>query len=140
MKDCDRFNTCMSINCHACQVSSSSVDPYPYYISRDGCDKQHGTINKKDNANNIDIHRIIDEAMEKKDRMVTIFISEVGTTVSVQPIGESPHWTVEPDDENPNRNIFVCSECSTQSTFPGIYCSACGEKMNGCKEKENEQS
>jgi len=47
-------------------------------------------INKPDNA--IDIHKIIDEAMEKKDRSVTIFIGVQGTTVNVYPYQETkPH-------------------------------------------------
>lgn len=36
----------------------------------------------------IDIHKLIDECMEKKDRYITIFTSELGTSVSVYPMAD----------------------------------------------------
>lgn len=35
-----------------------------------------------------DIYRIINEAMEKKDRYVTIYCSETGTSISIYPLTE----------------------------------------------------
>lgn len=38
------------------------------------------------NKNIFDIYKLIDDAMEKKDRYVTIYVGEEGMTVSVYPL------------------------------------------------------
>lgn len=71
----------------------------------------------------IDIPRIIDEAMEKKNRSVTVFVGPQGTTVNVYPYQEAkPYWTSRD-------NHYICSECRAANHFPSPYCPICGEKM-----------
>lgn len=79
----------------------------------------------------LDIPRIIDEAMEKKNRSVTIFIGAHGTTVNVYPYQETkPHW-IEKDGR------FSCSECGYISDFyPYRYCPDCGEELKGVEHLE----
>lgn len=95
---------------------------------------------------NTDIHKIIDDAMEKKDRCVSIFISHIGTMVDVQPIDtHKPHWIPRcaPTD-NPNlrglRIGYACSECGHEISYhrtPEPYCGCCGEKLALLSEDEN---
>lgn len=83
--------------------------------------------------NNVDINKIVDDAMEKKDRQVHIFI--VGDTVSVNvtPLADSdPRWiiheTMKPGRRFPVRE-FECSECHVWLKDPMPYCGFCGEKL-----------
>ncbi len=46
--------------------------------------------------NEIDIHRLVDESIAKKDRYIIIFTSDLGTTVTVHPICDED----EDDDSN----------------------------------------
>lgn len=91
---------------------------------------------------NTDIHKIIDDAMEKKDRAVMIFISDVGTTVNVHPIDDhKPHWIpqyVKNDKFNYEYTAsYACSECGAENKYPTCYCGFCGEKMSIIREDEN---
>ncbi len=83
--------------------------------------------------NNVDINKIVDDAIEKKDRQVCIFISDVGTTVKVQPLSASdPRWIVRevkrPGSRFPKRE-YECSECHVWSDKIMSYCGYCGEKL-----------
>jgi hypothetical protein len=87
----------------------------------------------------IDIHKIIDDAMEKKDRTVYILINGENTSISVTPLGESdPRWILNEDEqEEQTDRVFVpitfsCSECGFISRDPSPYCPMCGEKLK-CK-------
>jgi hypothetical protein len=89
----------------------------------------------------VDIHRIIDEAMAKKDRYVTIFISDKATSVNVYPTGDEPMWIYAPlelnwDTADKNRDRYRCSECGKIFESPFPYCPICGEKMHGVKKME----
>ena len=80
----------------------------------------------------IDISALVDEAMEKKDRTVHIFIMGDNISVDVRPLEESdPRWIVH--EENRTRHVvryqFECSECRTYSQDPTPYCPFCGEKL-----------
>lgn len=78
---------------------------------------------------NIDIPKLIDEAIEKKDRRVTIFVSNIATTIKVEPIvDDDPRWIVR-DTKAPFINTFICSECGRYSDRTYNYCPECGEKM-----------
>lgn len=78
----------------------------------------------------IDIHKLIDDAMEKKDRCLNIFITNVATSVYVYPCDDTePKWTEVTAG-------YVCSECGQFSGWDYPYCPTCGEKMHGVKEKE----
>ena len=50
---------------------------------------------KSNNLENFDIHKLIDDAMEKKDRSVTIFFGKLGTSVSVYPITDDIEEAIE---------------------------------------------
>lgn len=77
-----------------------------------------------DNA--VDIPKIIDEAMEKKDRSVTIFIGAQGTTVNVYPYQETEaRWQPIGYQGQEVR----CSECGYVSRWEAPYCSKCGERL-----------
>jgi uncharacterized Zn finger protein (UPF0148 family) len=73
----------------------------------------------------IDIHKIIDDAMEKKDRNVTIFISGENTSVYIRP-EEKSMWVKK-------NGWYKCPECQNESRQVSIYCPNCGEKMYGVK-------
>ena len=76
-------------------------------------------------ATDVDIHKIIDDAMEKKDRSVTIFISKDATTVSVYPYEDKPREWVPREDTMG----YLCPECNVWQKHPTNYCSNCGEKL-----------
>lgn len=77
-------------------------------------------------ATDVDIHKIIDDAMEKKDRSVTIFINKDATTVSVYPYEDKPtEWIVL----DRNGNWFRCPECGSTYRDMSPYCPECGEKL-----------
>ena len=80
---------------------------------------------KKDNVT--DIHKMIENAMEKKDRYVTIYFGEDSTSATIYPItGESTHWTKAVTD---GVDYWSCSECGRVSDKIYPYCPNCGEKM-----------
>lgn len=92
----------------------------------------------------VDIHRIINEAMEKKDRYVTIFISDMATSVNVYPTEDKPMWIPITFDRTFGDSTlssiigYRCSECGSSANKPTVYCSECGEKMHGVKKLEEE--
>lgn len=86
--------------------------------------------------NNVDVNKIVDDAMEKKDRQVCIFISDVGTTVKVQPLSDSdPRWIMRKKVGSKStqyaitKTIYECSECHDTFDYPTPYCPSCGEKL-----------
>ena len=104
----------------------------------------HHVVFERDDPKKVDIHRIIDEAMEKKDREVVVYINDIGTTVKVLPLSDAPMW-IEEVTKYPSNNPqladivsigYRCSECTRLEKFPGIYCPNCGEKMKGVKKLE----
>lgn len=73
----------------------------------------------------VDIHKIIDDAMEKKDRTVNIYISEHGTSIYVAPHKDGrPEWIVKKD-----LNGYYCPECDGWSRTTVQYCPHCGESL-----------
>ena len=77
----------------------------------------------KEPVSTIDIPKIIDEAMDKKNRSVTVFVGPQGTTVNVYPYQETkPHW-ISKD------NGYICSECGSRAEFPWLHCPTCGEGL-----------
>ncbi len=93
---------------------------------------------KKDTP--VDIHKIIDDAMEKRDRTVSIFISAENNAVSVNvyPVDHDKVYWI--DD---CRTLYpYCSNCGykQKSREPATYCGGCGELMHGVKEKRYEET
>lgn len=84
-----------------------------------------------DNFNNETIHEIIDKAMEKKDRVVSIFISTVGTTVNITPLEKTKNMWISKDTPGLHglRPRHICSECGGASEHKTPYCPYCGEKL-----------
>ena len=77
-----------------------------------------------------DIHKIIDDAMEKKDREVTIFISKDHTHITVSPREDTkPRWIFHPNHVRALK--FECSECGAFYSDVSPFCSQCGEKLAG---------
>lgn len=80
----------------------------------------------------IQINKIIDDAMKKKDREVNIFIGAFGTTIKVIPFEaeKDPHWIVElRNDGHMSGFPYRCSECGCQHNRITPYCPECGEKL-----------
>lgn len=83
--------------------------------------------------NNVDINKIVDDAMEKKDRQVHIFIMSDTVSVNVTPLSDSdPKWIIR-ETKKPGRHFpvreFECSECHVWVKDPMPYCGFCGEKL-----------
>lgn len=94
-------------------------------------------INKKKDIP-VDIHKIIDDAMDKRDRTVSIYIGEAGVSVSVYPVDQDRvHWIYHEDYDRYN---FECSNCGMDSEFQTTYCHSCGELMHGVRGVSDEQS
>lgn len=84
----------------------------------------------------LNIHKIIDDAMEKRDRTVSIFISAENNAVSVNvyPVDHDKCQWIETDDG------MICSNCGNrESTWDHpTYCSKCGELMHGIRKKKHD--
>lgn len=81
----------------------------------------------------VDIHKIIDDAMTKGDRSVSIFIGPLGTTINVYPYVEEKHCWIQRND----KDYPECSNCGHRDhTWDcSTYCPDCGEQMHGVKEE-----
>ena len=75
----------------------------------------------------IDINKIIDDAIEKKDRSVLIFINGETVSVSVKPIEGPLKWVKfnTPD----GYHSYKCPNCGETTNYQTQYCSECGEKL-----------
>lgn len=99
-------------------------------------------FNKKKDAP-IDIHKIIDDAMEKRDRTVSIYIGEAGVSVNVYPVDHDKcQWIFcrVPDGNGGFKGSFTCSNCGyalADIRDKGSYCGGCGELMHGIKREES---
>lgn len=80
-------------------------------------------------ATDVDIHKIIDDAMEKRDRSVTIFINKDATTVSVYPYEDKPREWIPQQDHLGRPDGFKCPECGMWEGNTSPYCPSCGEKL-----------
>lgn len=80
----------------------------------------------------VDIHKIIDDAMEKKDRTVNIYIGESGTSIYVSPRDDEPLAWVP----NPKGIGYLCPTCGYWDIDQRPYCSTCGEKLKRLSEED----
>lgn len=94
-------------------------------------------LEKQSDAPKIDIHKLIDEAMAKKDRSVSLYISEHGVSVTVTPLDEPAHW-IERETCDFGRFPYECSNCHHFSSHMSPYCPICGEQMHGKKEAKKD--
>jgi predicted amidophosphoribosyltransferase len=92
---------------------------------KNATDETHHVVYERD-SKPVDIHKIIDDAMEKKDRSVTIFIGKEATTVSVYPYDDKPREWITMDR---NGGWFRCPECGSTYRDMSPYCPECGEKL-----------
>lgn len=88
----------------------------------------------------IDINKIIDDAMEKKDRTVSIYIGRGGVvSINVQPYEmEVPHWINH--DTDILRTMYECSACGHANDWLANYCPHCGEQMKIIRDQKEEET
>ena len=84
--------------------------------------------------NNLDINKIIDDAMDKKDRSVNIFINGDNVSVYVEPLEKhDPRCIIREIPGSGKYSIskrqYECSECHVWSDVLTSYCGYCGEKL-----------
>lgn len=119
---CNRSDKCVNFNkhCDRCYALSDFTNTHPLYKE----------AVKNDN---VDIHLLIDDAMEKKDRTVSIFITKNSTTINVYPnTDDGMKWIEHIRYVNKNKKIeFECSKCGAFVVHPDLYCSHCGEMRTG---------
>ena len=78
--------------------------------------------------NQVNVNKIIDDAMEKKDRSVNIFIHGDNVSVYVEPLEKhDPRWII-PERPGPKCK-YECSECHVWTDTLTPYCGSCGEKL-----------
>lgn len=81
----------------------------------------------------VNIHKLIDEAMERKDKKVHIFISELGTNINIEPYEpeKDPGWIVceEAKDECITWYKYMCPTCGHIIRNFTPYCPICGEQL-----------
>lgn len=104
-------------------------------------DREIPDTEEKKEEPKIDIHKIIDDAMEKRDRSVSIYIGQSCVTVNVTPYEkeEPARWIY-----NRHTGYGQCSECGHEiepEVYRGCiywpnYCAECGEKL-GTPKKED---
>lgn len=140
------------LNCKDCCIKREpiSLDPVFTCHNRDGenyggsCRMELCPMIKNTPADNtntqVDIHKIIDDAMEKKDRTVCVFMTQYGVRIQVDPIDEhKPHWVEKDVAAGPYRHYQMkCSECGYETNNPTPYCPACGEKLAAPVKEEPE--
>lgn len=83
----------------------------------------HHIVSERGNEAISMIKSIIDEAMEKRDRTVSVYIHDDTMSVSVTPIGaDEPRWI-------PKEGGYVCSTCGRWQINASRYCCDCGEAL-----------
>ena len=83
----------------------------------------HYVVTERGNEAISMIKSIIDEAMEKRDRTVSVFISGENMHVTVAPLGEDePRWI-------PKEGGYLCSVCGRWQGDASRYCCDCGEAL-----------
>ena len=89
---------------------------------------------KKPRTDAVDIHKIIDDAMEKGDRSVYILIHSVGMSVTINPyVEEKCQWVRYDNDMH-----MTCSNCKFKvgTAYDSTYCPNCGEFMHGVRREK----
>ena len=94
-------------------------------LSKPATDGTHHVVYERD-SNPVDIHKIIDDAMGKKDRSVTMFINKDATTVSVYPYEDKPLEWLKADQPAFN---YKCPTCGDEFRRQSPYCPTCGERL-----------
>lgn len=80
---------------------------------------------------NNNLHKIIDDAMERGDRQVHISITKYGTSVYVSPAGENDgmKWI----EQHKDIAAYRCSDCGGFSNSADTYCKHCGAQRTGIR-------
>lgn len=83
------------------------------------------------NQTDVDIHKLIDTALENKDLYIAIGIHKDFTMVNIYPHNENiSRWIFnENEDDIIHRKNYRCSECGAYNNYPTPYCPTCGEKL-----------
>lgn len=126
---CGKKDTCANFEkkCHECAALCDLTNHYPLYKEK----------TEFDNAR--DIYKIIDDAMEKRDRFVSILITKSSTHVNVYPnTDDGMKWIVSKPSRRYERTICKCSKCGGTSESTDLYCRHCGEMRTGIIEVNND--
>lgn len=97
-----------------------------------------GTEKPKEKSDSIDIHKLIDDAMAKKDRVVMVYITDKSTSVKVMPLdSDEDKWRdLSVKSEHYEMRLYACPECNRTSRQATPYCPECGTQLKGVKEKD----
>lgn len=79
----------------------------------------------------INIHELIDEAIKKKDRSISILVTDAGTSVSIYPYNDRLEEWIPIDNET-----LECPQCGSVSKWITPYCSTCGTNLRAPFRKE----
>lgn len=84
---------------------------------------------KPENKSPIDVPQLIEDAMQRKDRTIHIFISDIGTSVYITPSEEEakPVWKLVRGHNG--KHAFLCTNCNRTSKQGYPYCPWCGEVL-----------
>ena len=128
MIECYKSKTCVNYEkeCHKCMALSDLTNNYPLYETESKCD----------------IHKIIDDAMKKRDRYVHIFITGSSMSITVNPQDDDGmKWIVTGPNKPYGRTKCKCSRCGGESVTTDLYCKHCGEMRTGIiREKKNDNT
>lgn len=94
-----------------------------------------GTEKKSDT---VDIHKLIDDAMAKKDRVVTLYITDKSTSVKVTPLDSDEDKWIARCISHGGRYfdlVYNCPECGREAKNNTPYCPECGTQLKGIKWK-----
>lgn len=89
--------------------------------------------------NELNIRKLIDDAMEKKDRSVSILITENDIHVSVYPYSDEPlSWKNRKIGQELYTGVYECPSCGHCRIEATSYCPDCGEKLKLVTKEESE--
>ena len=106
-------------------IQCYNVDGYPKWEPYDENDEKLCVKETPvtDDKNISMIKSIIEEAMAKKDRSVSIYIHDGSISITVTPLGvDEPRWIRKEDH-------WECSVCGAFEKFVTRYCANCGEAL-----------
>lgn len=112
---------------YKCNKTCTIVGPLNYCTAR----KAEVMEESKDETPTVDFYKIIDDAIEKHDRSISIFISPDGITINVYPLtNDDPKEWKRIKGVAGYGDLYICPYCGSGVTQPTIYCGECGERVN----------
>ena len=122
-------------DCYQARLKDKAEKPAPIGSGRYPWGMDHDPL-----KHNADIREIINQAMDRDDKQISIFIRGDVVSVDVRPYKEeAPRWIKHGNFE------YECSNCGDIRKYPLTYCPNCGEMIgirvetpDGDKVVENE--